>query len=76
MVVIQQDAEKIRQRDGKVKAAAKAEMKKVRSSLNLDLNLSLPRSLRPCWAAFLSILRDALLLSQTYYSPGPARPAI
>jgi len=44
MVVIQQDAEKVRQRYGKVKAEAKAEMKKVRSSLNLDLNLSLPRS--------------------------------
>ena len=34
------------QRYGKVKAGAKAEMKKVRSSLNLDL--SLPRVLRPC----------------------------
>ena len=31
-------------------------MKKGRSSLNLDLDLSLLRSLRPCWAAFLSIL--------------------
>ena len=41
----------------KAKAEAKAEMKKVRSSLNLDLNLSLPHSLRPCWTAFLSILR-------------------
>jgi hypothetical protein len=30
----------------KVKAQAKAEMKKVRSSLNLDLDLSLVRSLR------------------------------
>ena len=76
MVVIEQDAEKVRQRYGKVKAEAKAEMKKVRSSLNLDLNLSLPRSLRPCREAFLSILRGALLLSQTYYSPGQARPAI
>jgi len=40
-------------------------MKKVRSSLNLDLDLSLPRLLRPCWTAFLSTLRDIHLLSMT-----------
>ena len=33
-------------------------MKKVRSSLNLDLDLNLPQKLRPCWTAFLSILRE------------------
>ena len=31
-----------------VKAKVEAKMKKVRSSLNLDLNRSLPRLLRPC----------------------------
>ena len=36
----------------KVKVQAKAEMKTVRSSLNLDL--SLPRLLRPCWTALRS----------------------
>jgi hypothetical protein len=43
-----QDAETVRQRYGKVKAEAKAEMKNVRSSLNLDLDLILLHSLRPC----------------------------
>jgi hypothetical protein len=49
----------------KVKAQAKAEMKAVKPSLNLDLDLSLPRSLRPCWTDFLSILRGILPLFQT-----------
>ena len=40
-------------------------MKTVKSLLNLDLDLSLHRLLRPCWVAFLSILRSVLLLSQT-----------
>ena len=35
----------------KVKVKGKAEMKKVRSSLNLDLNLSLPHSFRLSRAA-------------------------
>jgi hypothetical protein len=43
-----QDAETVRQRYGKVKAEAKAELKNVRSSLNLDLDLILLHSLRPC----------------------------
>ena len=69
MVVIEQDAEKVRQRYGKVKAEAKAEMKKVRSSLNLDLNLSLLHSLRPCprngasWRAGVGRVRSLAFLS-------------
>ena len=38
-----------------VKPQVKAKMKKVRSSLNLDLNL--PQKLRPRWTAILTILR-------------------
>jgi len=42
-------------------------MKEVRSSLNLDLDLSLPHSLRPCWPTFLSLLREcSLLVPQGY----------
>ncbi|HEY6289789.1 MAG TPA: hypothetical protein VIW48_10105, partial [Nitrospiraceae bacterium] len=61
-----------------VKAQVEAKIKKVRSSLNLDLDLSLPHSLRPClrngtsWRAgvggmrslaFLSLLRNSSLSS-------------
>jgi hypothetical protein len=43
----------------KVEVQAKVEIKKVRSLLNLSLNLdlSLYQKLRLCWMAFLSILR-------------------
>jgi hypothetical protein len=43
----------------KVEVQAKVEdkIKNIRSSLNLDLDLSPSLELRPCWTAFLSILR-------------------
>jgi hypothetical protein len=44
--------------EGKVKVEAKVEKgRKVRSLLNLNLNLSLPQTPQPCWTVFLSILR-------------------
>jgi hypothetical protein len=42
----------------KVEVQAKVEIKRVCSSLNLDLDLILLLSLRPCWTAFLSILLE------------------
>jgi len=40
-----------------VQAKVEDKIKNIRSSLNLDLDLSLHQKLRPCWTAFLSILR-------------------
>jgi hypothetical protein len=60
--LLEQDAEKVRQRYWKVKDEVKAE-KKVCSTLNLNLDLSLLQMLRPYWTAFLSILRGVLPLS-------------
>jgi hypothetical protein len=58
---IQQDAEKVRQREGKVKAQVKAEIQQGESSLNLDLDLSLPHSLRPCLGQGASLGEEAVL---------------
>jgi len=47
------------------KAEVKVEVKAEKKTFaNLNLDLSLLRSLRPCWTAFLSILHAVLLLSQ------------
>ena len=54
---IWQDAEKARQRGWKVTAEAKVEQTRTCSTLNLNLDLSLLHSLRPCWKALLNILR-------------------
>jgi len=40
-----------------VQAKVEDKIKNIRSSLNLDLDLSPSLVLRPCWTAFLSILR-------------------
>jgi len=55
---IWQGAEKVHQHYWKVKAEAKVEQTRTCSTLNLNLDLSLLHSLRPCWKALLSILRD------------------
>jgi hypothetical protein len=46
----------------KVEVQAKVEKKRVWSSLNLDLDLSLSQKLRPCWTKFLSILWECLIV--------------
>ena len=48
-----------------VQAKVEDKIKNIRSSLNLDLDLSPSLVLRPCWTAFLSILRDIYLLAMT-----------
>jgi hypothetical protein len=51
----------------KVEVQAKVEKKRVWSSLNLDLDLSLSQKLGPCWTAFLSFLRANRRSSRTSY---------
>ena len=45
----------------KVEVQAQAEMKAVKSSLNLDLDLSLPHLLRPCLGQGASLGEEAVL---------------
>ena len=49
-----------------VQAKVEAQMKNGRSSLSLDLDLSLPRSLRPCWTSCLSSLGRTFPMCHTY----------
>jgi hypothetical protein len=47
----------------KVKTQVKVEVRKyIKFLVNLDLNLNLLHSLRPCWRGFLSILRRIIIL--------------
>ena len=56
-----QDAETVRQRDWKVKAEAKVEQTRTCSTLNLNLDLSLLHSLRPCLGKGVSLGGEAVL---------------